>query len=608
MGQNTGKPTSLPNNSNMPMGGTVTNPLGGQVGSGGYPIGNNGQQYLPPAPNQQNTGNQQGGGSLSSMASTEGFNQFLQQFMQGGGMQQFMQPPPQWNPYMSLINPNGGSYKPPTVGNPTGYTPPPFNPYNPIKPGQPFVPGTSPITPPGGFPGTIGSTNPGGQTGPWWDPYNTGKPAVGNSNRVDPQGVYRPAGGLSASYEQQGTISDGMPGQRVVDTSSPQGMTPWTGTKPILLNDPNSVPGPTDINGMTITTPVLYGEEDYPGNVKPWTDLVLEDPTGGTGNPNGGGSQIGGGGGGGNVNAYGMPTGGTNLTNVPTQYTGAQYNPFSGQAPGMIGAQDGAWNDPAFMQKLQMGLGGMANLMDPGSADVYGKFATDTQNLMGRAAERNVADLRARYGMGGGSNLGSAAALAEGNFLAENNAQVGRALGEINIQERGLNMQQRGQDLQNYLGSRGLDINQLGMMSQNNQFGSDLNLRAGMSNQNSQQNWQQLLSNNNQFQNTFNQNDSQFGANYGQQGSYMNNQNNMQNQQQQNQYGLGVANIGMQQQAQQQQQQQFMMNQMMNAYMAQAGWNTPQAENVVKPSAAEQAAQWAAIAATIYGGYQNRNR
>ncbi len=627
-----------------------------QAGSAAYGLYN---QYKNrnQKPKGPSNGNLAGGGNATSQAATQGFNNFLNQYMQSGGMNKLMgqgQQPPQWNPYMSLVNPQGGSYKPQMPGQPQGY---------PSMPQMPPQQG-------GGMP-----QRP--QTGPWWNP-------TGGAPQTRPGSIPQLGGGGNTG-----------------------GFAGGPGAPPMMMNmqqsfDPNQsdqmraqaagAPDWQQYSNQVNTNPIPQGMEKYTGG--PMNSVQM--PAGGFGAPvgdpminpesqfglEGNGPPIQEMGGGQEVNQYGMPTGGFGgLQNVPGQYNGSQFNPFGGQMPGMvdgsyggfqgqqpgmIGPQNGMFNDPAFMPQLQMGLGGQANLNpagfgtqaqlgDAGSADVYGKFATDTQNLLGRKADRDVADLRARYGMGGGSNLGSAAALAEGNFRAENNAQVGVALGNINNQERGLNLQSRGQDLQNYLGSRGLDvqgrgqdlqnylgsrgldINQLGMMTQNNQFGADLGLRGAMANQNSQmnwqqlmqgdkqfganlgfqgqvanqgaqQNWQQLMSQNNQFMNQFNQNDSQFGATFGQNAANMNNQTGLQNQQQMNQYGIGVAGLGQNQQQMEQQQQQFMFSQMMQAYMKQAGWNTPQAENVVKPSGLSQWAGAAGTALDLWNKYSTAKR
>lgn len=685
MGSSTGKAPSLPNfgpTGGAPIGPNHNpnfNPSGTPGGQGWWnPVGNTGRDMYgrPIAGQPQGPGNQLGGGGAASQASTQGFNQWLQGFMQSGGMQQMMgqmQQGPQFNPYMSLINPQGGSYKPPQVGNPGGYPGGPnsgtFGPGT----GQPLPP-VNPNWKPGDEPWGAPAWRPGMPGGPISDP------GIPNPNGGQfPVPSYGPfAGGNLPKTDLMVPGGIGSTSPPVMPPGQPEGAGWETG----LGFNPTEMPeGGLPYGGGNLKPPT--GGPTFDPMLTPWAGQ----------NPLPEGASMGGG----QFNAYGMPTGGIDMSglggtggynlgqvggnyqggaynqfsgqkpgDVNGSYNQTAYNPFSGTAPGMLGAQNGAWNDPGFLQQLQMGLGGSAQLADAGSADVYGKFATDTQNLMGRAADRNVADLRARYGMGGGSNLGSAAALAEGNFLAENNAQVGRALGEINVQERGLNLQSRGQDLQNYLGSRGLDVSQLGMMAQNNQFGGDLNLRAGMADQNSQMGWQQLMSQNNQFgnnfnqsenqfganlgmqgqlanqqnsqnwnqlgsqnnqwMNQFNQNDSQFGANFGQNAQMANNQfglqnqqqmnqyglgvnsNQLQNQQQMNGYGLGVAGIGQQQQQMQQQQQQFMFQQMMQAYMAQAGWNTPQAENVVKPSAWGQAAQGVGTALDWWTKYKEATR
>lgn len=710
--------SSFPNNGRMggfqppgPNYGPTFNPA--SVG-GGSPIGMNGRDmYGRPLAGQPNNGNQMGGGGAASQASTQAFNQWLQSFMQGGGMQQMMQgmgQPAPWNPYMSLINPQGASYRPTQVGNPQGYGGGPnsgtfgpasgtFGPLPPVptswKPGdqpwgapawRPGMPG-GPITdsgipnPNGGFPTP--------STGPFSGP---------NAPRINPQ----TGGGISGSM----SVDPNSSGLSVDEGQTGQGWETGLGFTPFEVGGSGGLP---------------YGG----GNLRPPTGRPNTYPL----IPNTSiGNGVGGGGGGGNgmFNEYGMPTGGTDMSglggtggtdmsgltgnggfnvgqvggnyqgagynqfsgqrpgDVNGAYNAAQYNQFNGSMPGMVNGENGAWNDPAFLQQLQMGLGGSAQLGDAGSADIDGRFGTAVRDMFARDQMKGTADLRARYGMGGSNGLGSAAAVAEGTYMAEGIPKLAAALGEINVQERGLNLQQRGQDLQNYLGSRGLDNSQLGMMAQNNQFGGDLSLRGQMANQGMQmdwnrlgsqnnqwmnqfnqgesqfgaslgmqgqmanqqnaQNWNQLGSQNNQWMNQFNQNDSQFGAQFGQNAQQMNNQfglqnqqqmnqyglgvnsnqlqnqqqmnqyglgvnsNQLQNQQQMNQYGLGVAGIGIDQQRMQQQQQQFMFQQMMQAYMGQAGWNTPQAENVVKEPWYNSIPAWITAGAGAYGAWNQGRR
>ena len=231
---------------------------------------------------------------------------------------------------------------------------------------------------------------------------------------------------------------------------------------------------------------------------------------------------------------------------------------------------------------------------------------TDLQN---RNKAMDVANLRARFGQTG-TGLGSGAAFAEGQYLAQANPQNTLALGELGRQMQALDMQNRGQNMNAYLNQKGLDVNQRstdvnaalqaavtnannatnasmqnasmansygmnlaglaaqwnqarmqGQLSALGQDNSNIYNNANYVNNAIQGNNQNLFNNNNAF-NAFNQSNYQFGQN-----------NNLAQAQAQANLGLGLMNQGSQSQ-----------NAMMQMLMSQFGninqLGTPQAQTV----------------------------
>jgi hypothetical protein len=68
-------------------------------------------------------------------------------------------------------------------------------------------------------------------------------------------------------------------------------------------------------------------------------------------------------------------------------------------------------------------------------------------NLFSRQQTRNLADLRARHSYQGGGGFGSGAQIAEGNYLAESNAQGANALAEIARGDAGFKLAALGQKI-----------------------------------------------------------------------------------------------------------------------------------------------------------------
>lgn len=169
------------------------------------------------------------------------------------------------------------------------------------------------------------------------------------------------------------------------------------------------------------------------------------------------------------------------------QAVNTQYNPLQAssnfQAPGFVNAAT-----PNVMQ----GVGQQANL---GSVVNPAANVTAMQQLMQNQQKMDIANLRERFG---NQALGSGAQLAESQYLANALPQQALALDQITRANNEQALTQRGQDLQNFLGSRGIDVSQLGLGSQNAlsqaqmanqfnqgnaQFGAGQDLQAQLANQ-----------------------------------------------------------------------------------------------------------------------------
>lgn len=223
------------------------------------------------------------------------------------------------------------------------------------------------------------------------------------------------------------------------------------------------------------------------------------------------------------------------------------------------------------------GYASLSNVTNPAAN------AEAIQAIMRGQQTRDIADLRERFG---NRALGTGAQNAEALYRAESMPRAALAIDEITRQNNQLALTERGQNLQNYLSSRGLDTDQINTINNllvnqrgqdiqagqtgvnaglamndqalaaaqmANQFGlstAGLGLNAQTANQNAQlQQLQQalqamgmgneaILGANAQnlaqagAQNTFNQNNAQFGANLGVQQGQLNNQ-----------FGLGAAEL-----------------------------------------------------------------
>lgn len=233
------------------------------------------------------------------------------------------------------------------------------------------------------------------------------------------------------------------------------------------------------------------------------------------------------------VNPAGMAQSNYIPNNITPGSVNVNYNAPNWQQQSLQGIQLGQQNqfgiDPSI---LNSGLGGTAQVGSAGSADVNGQYGQAVQQILNNQANQQIGDLRARYGATG-SGLGSNAQYAESNFRAQNTPQIAAALGQINQQERGLNLQQRQQDINNFYSGRAADASQV----QNMMANAGVNLQGLGQNNSAILGMNSLLSSNNNAMNQFNQANNQFGANL-----------NSQNQQFNNQLGFNAAQYNQQNQ------------------------------------------------------------
>lgn len=317
-------------------------------------------------------------------------------------------------------------------------------------------------------------------------------------------------------------------------------------------------------------------------------------------------------------------------TQGPNIGMGQQFAGLNMQGIGGAGNLPGVQFDPAQFQntRLQGALGGAAGL------DPNGSFSNALQQIAGQQLNSAVANTRERFT----GQSGTPAGFAEAALRAQLQPQLISQLSQANQQERGLNLQQLGmnQDTVNQMnqlrlqqGLAGnqfnqqnsqLGLNAQGINTQNilqnqalsNQGGLGLNanllqqlglgndatnafnqsnLQAfGQQQQGQQMNVQNMLAQMQQMlgqsqnQNIFNQGNSQFGANFGQQAQQMNAGNQLQNQGLMNQFGLGQAGVGLQNQGQQLQAILGALGPLFGGLQQATGLATPQAQTVQKPS------------------------
>lgn len=226
---------------------------------------------------------------------------------------------------------------------------------------------------------------------------------------------------------------------------------------------------------------------------------------------------------------------------------GMQTNAFGNAINSMLLGRPGDANTyGSYFEQLQnAGNGGFNIPQAPGFGDVGTHGAGGLLNynvdspefaalraLQAHQQANDVANLRARFAAGGMGSLGSGASLAEGQYLAEANPRNILALGDLGRQIQTLDLQNRGQNLQAFLGQRGQDIG-------NYQFG----VNAGLENQNAQ-----------------------------------------------NQFALGKAGVGLQAQGQAANIQSDILSKLFGAFGQSNQLGTPQAQTVQTPSTLGQIA------------------
>jgi hypothetical protein len=98
-----------------------------------------------------------------------------------------------------------------------------------------------------------------------------------------------------------------------------------------------------------------------------------------------------------------------------------------------------------------------AQLQSVGGFDVNSPMATAAQAMIKNQHDLDLANLRARYGAAGGAAYGTGAMRDEAMLDSQYAPQLATALGNLNMQQANINLGQRGQDLQNFLGSTSLN-------------------------------------------------------------------------------------------------------------------------------------------------------
>ncbi len=298
------------------------------------------------------------------------------------------------------------------------------------------------------------------------------------------------------------------------------------------------------------------------------------------------------------------------------------------QVGSSFGGPSAAYMMNQFGQQANLGQGipnmGLATQgMDPNNQMVQAM-----QQQMGQQQGRDIADLRSRFSAGGGMSMGTPAAVAEGLYRANAAPNIAAMMGNMNMQQQGLNTQsfgamanaglgQRGQDLTNFTQNRGLDINQVGqwgnLMNQNNALNqqgqianNQFSQNAQMANQNAGLQGQQMYNNNlqalmgNQAQNRGMDIQSMLGTgNLGlqtllgtwganNQAGQQNIQNQLQNQGQQANAAAQQGQLALGNQGQDMQSMMGIIQQLMGQYGQTQALGTPQAGLVQQPSGFNQ--------------------
>lgn len=107
---------------------------------------------------------------------------------------------------------------------------------------------------------------------------------------------------------------------------------------------------------------------------------------------------------------------------------------------------------------LNKTFGYTPNTLQP--LDVNGTLATAAQQQIHNQTTQDLANLKAQFTAGGGGAFGTPAAYAESNYLAQAAPQIATALGNLNAQQQGLNIQNAGVNNQAQQAAQGMDLSQ----------------------------------------------------------------------------------------------------------------------------------------------------
>jgi hypothetical protein len=258
--------------------------------------------------------------------------------------------------------------------------------------------------------------------------------------------------------------------------------------------------------------------------------------------------------------------------------TGAQF--AEGNLRAELAAQDASKRRMEALQLMQQDL----NERSTGAnVALQGRGQDSQYNLGNRQMDAGIAQSNAQ--------LGTQASLANANNSVANNSNIAQMF-----------LGARGQDFTNQATNRGMDINQLGMGSQQSMFNAGQNnamqqsmINAALQNQGlgnqfglgaAQLNNSAMQSNNlnnintSQFQNQFNQNNAQLGAQFGLGANQLNSQNQGMN----NQFLANMIGQGLNMNQMGNQNTNSMLAQLFGAFGQSNALGTPQAQIIQQPS------------------------
>lgn len=136
----------------------------------------------------------------------------------------------------------------------------------------------------------------------------------------------------------------------------------------------------------------------------------------------------------------------------------------------------GQYTDPLQQAAAMAAQGAQGNFFNRNSTDTQSPYAVAMQQLLQNNQQRQVADLRARYNMSGGSR-GTPAMQAESLYRAQATPELAAAMGQINQTEQGLDLNAANLNSQHQMGMAGLGMQGLTSAGQLGMTGRDQDLQ-----------------------------------------------------------------------------------------------------------------------------------